>query len=166
MDILENKDVFIIDKLDSVINNKIFSKMIYESNKNSYEFILDIDIVNVFMQFKNEQSAQKYMEDFMKQYPIKVNVVLNNQSDDQLNDIDLDIDSDTESDDISEEEQSDLFKLDDNGHISKLSLEGFYYYLLSVDDKYLLRGIYGKKEIYKLYIDIIHVLIETVNEIM
>lgn len=158
--LLENKDEFIVHNLEIITDNRSFSEMLYESYQNQYEFVIEIEFINLFMRFKNNKCAQKYMEYFIDQYPIQVNVVLNDQSEEEP---DLDSDSEEESND-SEEEYINYYDLDDNGNISKFNFEGFQLYLMNVDENYLEAGIEGKKDIYQLYIDITRELISTLEQ--
>ena len=162
--ILENKDDFVIDNLELITKNKEFSETLYESYKNEYEYVIPLVDVNKILNFKDDDLMHEYMNYFITHNPSRIKVVLNNESEEEPDEFDSDDESDEESSDESEDNYDDYYDLDENGQISKFNFEGFQMYLMCIHEKYLKKGIEGRKNIYKLYIDITRELISTLEQ--
>ncbi len=61
-------DRFVVYNLTKITNNEGFASLLVSSHNNKEEYCIPIYIINTFINFKNEKSANKYLERFKNMY--------------------------------------------------------------------------------------------------
>ncbi len=61
-------DRFVCYNLSKITNNEDFSSLLVSSHNNKEDFCIPVYIINTFINFKNNKSAEKYLEKFKSYY--------------------------------------------------------------------------------------------------
>jgi hypothetical protein len=66
--LMKNPDRFILKNLTRVTGNETFAKMILDSYNEKGDCNINVNEINNYLQFKNEKSKKKYIEEFQELY--------------------------------------------------------------------------------------------------
>lgn len=155
---LKNKREYVINELEIVTSNRLFSQVLYDGYYSQDEYEINKSLVDHIIMWKNKHSKEKYWTFFKKQIkPININLI---EQDDDISFDDCD-DSDFDIDNDQEIKQKYFYEKRNNEYY--FNWDGLNNYLMSIEIKYLFNSS-EKIKINNFYKNITHSFINVLEK--